>query len=137
MKGKNPIPQHLQSEAAFIGKQRELKQLHHQLQLVLQDMNRVAPIIEKNFGLDEDIEEEEDLDEFLALNKTEISSEQEIRLLIREIQQLQGDVQEVQSALLERCKGNKKVRITAMVQQLMELEHILDGQLYRAEKLIG
>ena len=136
MKGKNPIPQHLQSEAAFIGKQRELKQLHHQLQLVLQDMNRVAPEIEKNFGC-EDIDEEEDLDEFLALNKTEISSEQEIRLLIREIQQLQVDVQEVQSVLLERCKGNKKIRITTMVQQLMELEHILDGQLYRAEKLIA
>ena len=134
MKGKNPIPQHVQSEAAFIGKQRELKQLHHQLQLILQDMNRVAPIIEKDFGLHE---EEEDSDEFLALNRTEISSEQEIRLLIREIQQLQVDVQEVQSVLLERCKGNKKIRITTMVQQLMELEHILDGQLYRAEKLIA
>ena len=133
MTSKTSSSQRLQQEDAFIGRQRELQQLHRQLQSVLYDMHRASPKIDENFAIGE---EEEDIDEFLLLNKTEITSEQEIRILIREIQQLQVDIEEVRAALMERCAGSKKTRVHVMSQQLLELSHVLDGQLYRAEKLI-
>ena len=130
------IPHYLQKEATFINRQRELQQLHRQLQGVLSDMNKVSPMFDNNFGFEDDFNEEEDFDALQALNKTEISPEQEIRLLIREIQQLQIDVEDVRAMLTSRCKGSKKTKVATMVQQLSQLEHILEGQLYRAEKLI-
>lgn len=123
---------HVQSDA-FIGRQRELQQLHRQLQHVLQDMQRVSPKIDEMFAMDE---EEDDGDELLLLNKTEITSEQEVRLLIREIQQLQVDIETVRASLMERCSGSRKTRVHTMTQQLLELSHVLDGQLYRAERLL-
>jgi hypothetical protein len=123
------------AEVSFVNRQRELQTLHRQLHTVLQDMNLVAPTIDKALGIDAPVEEE-DAFELTCLNKTEISAEQEIRLLIREIQRLQDDVQIVQTRLIERTKGTRKTRVVAMVEQLSELYHVLEGQLYRAEKLI-
>lgn len=125
-------------ETEFLDRQREMQQLHQQLHTVFEDMNRVAPMISKfDDGSDGSTEEEDiDLNEIVALNKPEISAEQEVRLLVREIHQLLVDVQDLQSMLLERCQGRRKARITLMVQQLAELEHVLDGQKYRAEKLL-
>lgn len=70
-------------------------------------MHWAAPKIDDNFGIGE---EEEAIDELLLLNKTEITSEEEIRILIREIQQLQVDIEEVRASLMERCAGSKKTR---------------------------
>jgi phenylacetate-coenzyme A ligase PaaK-like adenylate-forming protein len=99
-------------------------------------MNHVAPNIDKTLGIDAPAEEE-DASELTCLNKTEISAEQEIRLLIREIQRLQDDVHTVQARLIERTKGTRKARVAMMVEQLSELYHVLEGQLYRAERLIS
>jgi hypothetical protein len=96
-------------------------------------MNTVAPQITSDLPHFE----EEDESDLFCLNKPEISAEQEIRLLVREIQRLLEDVQTVQQALLDRTKGLRKVRVTVMVEQLSELYHVLEGQLYRAEKLLG
>jgi hypothetical protein len=81
--------------------------------------------------------EEEDESDLFCLNKTEISPEQEIRLIVREIQRLLDDVDRVQRGLIDRTKGVRNTRVTEMVEQLSELHHVLDGQLYRAENLLA
>jgi hypothetical protein len=94
-------------------------------------MSGLSPAME-----DEGSEEEEDMSDVACLNKPGISAEQDIRLLIREIHRLQENVQSIQSAVIGRCKGPHKATVLRIVRQLGELQHILDGQLYRADKLI-
>jgi hypothetical protein len=99
-------------------------------------MGEVSPLVEKDFAFGDDLTGEEEDEPLFCLERPEISSEQEIRLLIREIQQLQRDVEDIQRSLEQRCKNSRKSRVTMMIQQLSELYHVLDGQLYRADKLL-
>jgi len=130
-------PATIRQESAFLNRQRELQSLHRQLHSVLEDMNQLNPVIEEKFGLDDEVsEEEEDVSDVACLSNPGISAEQDIRLLIHEIQQLQHDVLSIQSALLSRCKGRYRDRVHDMIGQLGGLHHILDGQLYRADRLL-
>jgi hypothetical protein len=126
----------LPREVSFISRQKELQSLHRQLQSVLTEMGQISPLVEQNFGFGDDVSPEEEDEPLFCLERPEISSEQEIRLLIREIQQLQSDVEDIQHSIEQRCKHSRKSRVTLMIQQLAELSHVLDGQLYRADKLL-
>ena len=134
---KKKSPAFTQNENVFIQRQKEIQSLHHQLHSVIQEMSDIHPIFDQTIGLNNDsFDEEEEIYDSRILNKSEISAEQELRLLIREIQQLQTDIINVQQLLLDRTKGNKSTKVTLLSQQLLELAHILDGQLFRAKRLL-
>ena len=100
-------------------------------------MNDVSPVIDETIGLnDESYDEDDDTNDGQYLNKPEISSEQEIRILIREIQQLQTDVLYVQRQIVDRCKNRRSTRVSMLIQQLTEISHVLDNQLFRAKRLL-
>lgn len=128
-------PLYAQNDAIFINRQKEIKTLHQQLHSLIQDMNDFTPIM--GFGENENENYDDDeVDGARILNQTEISSEQEIRLLIREIQELQTGVLGVQRDLNEYFKYNKNSKASLMSHQLLELSHILEDQLIRAKKLL-
>ncbi|OHT00197.1 hypothetical protein TRFO_33187 [Tritrichomonas foetus] len=132
-------PAYLQKDAVFIQRQKEIQSLHHQLHSVIQEMNEISPVFDKTLGIEEDsFDEEEEIYDSRILNKPEISAEQEVRLLVREIRQLQNDVLTVQHLLYERCRSsqNRNTRVALLSQQLLELSHILEGQLFRAKRLL-
>ena len=135
MRGYNPVPQFLKAEAAFLDRQRELQDLHHQLQSVLDGMGKIEPTIRGGFQVTNPVDDDS-FDELQLLYKTEMSSDQQTRLLIREIQQIQVDVEDVRASLMERCGASKKTQVALIIQQLTELDQVLDKQLARAERLI-
>lgn len=129
--------QYLQKDNIFVERQKEIQSLHQQLQSVIQGMNNISPVIDETIGLkDESFDEDDEISDVQILNKPEISSEQEIRLLIREIQQLQTDVLYVQRQIVDKCKNKRSSRISMLIQQLVEISHVLDNQLFRAKRLL-
>ena len=136
MRGYNPVPQFLKAEAAFLDRQRELQDLHHQLQSVLDGMQKIDPTIRGGFQMTNHVSDDDNFDELQLLHKTEMSSDQQTRLLIREIQQIQVDVEDVRASLMERCGASKKTQVALIIQQLTELDQVLGKQLARAERLI-
>lgn len=136
MTTRSTVPTYLKKEGAFLDRQRELKKLHTQLQSVLHEMSEIQPIIDEHFGVEDALEEEDEEDITRCLQKTEISPEQEIRLLIREIQTLQQNVDDLTKSILLRYKNVRNSQIAVLKQQLAELANILHGQLSRALSLI-
>lgn len=134
MRGVNPIPQFAKVEADFLNRQRELQDLHYQLKSVLDSINDIAPVTDSDFNLGDT--SDNSCDDLVFVQKTELSADQQTRLLIREIQQLQVDVEEVRASLMERCRGTKKTHVALIMQRLTELEQTLDAQIRRAENLI-
>lgn len=128
---------YLQKDNIFVQRQKEIQSLHQQLQSVIQGMNEISPVIDDTIGMnDESFDENDDINDVHILDKPEISSEQEIRLLIREIQQLQTDVLFVQRQIVDRCKNRRNTKISMLNQQLVEISHVLDNQLFRAKRLL-
>lgn len=136
MTTRSTVPTYLKKEGAFLDRQRELKKLHTQLQSVLHEMSGIQPIIDEHFGVEDALEEEDEEDITRCLQKTEISPEQEIRLLIREIQTLQQNVDDLTKSILLRYRNVRNSQIAVLKQQLAELANILQGQLSRALSLI-
>ena len=102
---KKKSPAFTQNENVFIQRQKEIQSLHHQLHSVIQEMSDIHTIFDQTIGLNNDsFDEEEEIYDSRILNKSEISAEQELRLLIREIQQLQTDIINVQQLLLDDSK---------------------------------
>ena len=134
MRGYNPVPQFAKVEADFLNRQRELQDLHYQLKSVLDGISNIAPVANSDFNLEDT--SDNSFDDLVFVQKTELSADQQTRLLIREIQQLQVDVEEVRAALMERCRGTKKTHVALIMQRLTELEQTLDAQIRRAENLI-
>ncbi|KAK8894819.1 hypothetical protein M9Y10_023257 [Tritrichomonas musculus] len=128
---------YIQKDNIFVQRQKEIQSLHHQLHEVIQGMNKVSPVIDEAIGLnDDDYDDDNELADAQILSQSEISPEQEIRLLIREIQQLQTDVLYVQRQLVDRYKNKRNTRISMLTQQLVEISHVLDNQLFRAKRLL-
>ena len=128
---------YLQKDNIFVQRQKEIQSLHHQLHSVIQGMNDISPVIDEAIGLkDDDYDDDDEINDAQILNQSEISPEQEIRLLIREIQQLQTDVLFVQRQLAEKCKNRRNTCISMLTQQLIEISHVLDNQLFRAKRLL-
>jgi hypothetical protein len=131
-----PIPAKDRREASFPSRQRELQSLHRQFHSALQSIAKAAPLTPQSLGLRDHPEEEQDAELFFSVSPSNISPQQETRLLIREIQQLEDEVRVVEAKLTERCSGPRKAKVAAMVEQITELHHVLERQLARAEDLL-
>ena len=115
---------------SFIETQKGIKKLHQKFSSALDEI--------KEFGVNQqpddfDQVEEEDVHDFY--NTPAVTSEQDIRLLIREIQQIQTDVNTVRN-LIQSRPGKDKVRVARITRQLDDIVQVLEGQLFRAERLL-
>jgi uncharacterized protein YhaN len=124
-------------DASFQSRQRELQSLHRQFHSALQNIGQMARLTPQSFALGDDLEEEEDAELLFSASTFDISPEQETRLLVREIQQLQDDVRAVEAQLTELCKGHRQAKVAVMMEQITKLDHVLDRQLARAEDLLN
>jgi hypothetical protein len=97
----------------------------------------MAPLTPESLGLCDRPEEEQEAEVPFSGSTSDISPEQEARLLIREIRQLQDDVRVVEAQLTDRRKGPRNAKIAVMVEQITELYHVLERQLARAEGLLN
>ena len=114
---------------SFIETQKGIKKLHQKFSSALDEI--------KEFGMkDDDLNQslEEDDDQDFASTPI-VTQEQDIRLLIRDIQQIQVDVNTVRN-LIQSRPGKDKVRVARITRQLDDILQVLEGQLFRAERLL-
>ena len=69
------------------------------------------------------------------LNQPTVTYKQNVRMLIKEIQQIQSDLRSVQN-LLQSRSGSDRVKTAKLTRQIDDIFQILDGQLFRADKLL-
>lgn len=113
----------------FIESMRDIQTLHNKFSNVLDEIKDINTNIQEYFNSDE---EEEEID---PLYQNQISQEQEIRLLHREIQQIQRDVASL-IKLMDSGRSTDRAQSAKIRRQLDDLMQILDGQLFRAERLL-
>ena len=113
---------------SFIETQKGIKKLHQRFSTALDEI--------KEFGMkDEDLVDISEEDEQDFSNTPIVTQQQDIRLLIREIQQIQVDVNTVRN-LIQSRPGKDKVRVAKITRQLDDIHQVLEGQLFRAERLL-
>ncbi|EAX86528.1 hypothetical protein TVAG_315950 [Trichomonas vaginalis G3] len=114
----------------FIDSMRDIQALHNKFSNVLDEIKDINSKV--NFFFEDGEEEEEEAD---PLFQSQITREQEIRLLYREIQQIQHDVKSLID-LMDSGRSSDRAQAAKVRRQLDDLMQILDGQLFRAERLM-
>lgn len=124
-----PIPELSEASRYFLSTQNDVEQLQKRFSSVLGGIKEAEPEVENI--LSDDYEE----DTVETSNKSRTSGGQEVKLLIRELQAIQNDVRDLKKLLLSR-KTTNRYKTAKINRQLDDIMQILDGQLFRAERLI-
>ena len=112
---------------SFIETQKGIKKLHQKFSSVLDDIKEFRGKPDDSFTF-----EEEEIQDYSGTPIT--TPEQEVRFIIREIQQIQADVGTVRNLITSR-PGSDRVRVAKITRQLDDILQVLEGQLFRAQRL--
>ena len=107
---------------------KDYKSLHQRFANIIEEIEKDAPQIGEEF---ETSEEDSDSDPLLG---TSLTTLQEIKILEREILQVQVDVKELTNLLYSKRSSDRQ-EVAKLTRQLNNLQDILKGQLIRAQRL--
>ena len=108
---------------------KDYRTLHRRFANIIEEIEKDAPKINDEF---DNSEEDSDSD---PLYGSTLTSLQEIKILVREILQVQNEVKELIELLYSRRSSDRQ-EVLKLTRQLNDLQDILKGQLQRAETLV-
>ena len=118
---------------SFVDTQKDIKSLHQKFESVLEDIKEFGTKSQGVLDSFGPIEEEEDALE--PSSQSNVTSEQDIRNLIKEIQQIKADCKTAKDLLNSR-RMKDRVQLAKFTRQIDDIIQILDGQIFRAERLL-
>lgn len=117
------------AQASLLSNSEEIKSIHGQFQTALRNIRRCSPGIDEIF-LGDFGEEEQTVEDYLFNDK--ITEVQELQILIREIQNIEDDVRNLQSKLMyKKCRDKKQYE--KLNKKIVNLLNLLNGQHARAK----